>query len=368
MMQSETAVAPLAETWFRPILEAAPNAMVVVDRGRRIALVTRGAEQLFGYRREELVGREIEVLIPEHFRAQHPNPLAMFLREPQTPAIGVSRELIGRRKDGSEVAIEIFLDAIETPGGPFTLASIADITARRHSEDELRRSGEDLEQFAYIASHDLQEPLRMVASYTELLAQRYQGKLDERADKYIYYAVDGARRMQRLLADLQTFSRIASQGKPLAPVSAEAVVKGVIDALAGAIRRANASVTVGALPTVQADEGQLSLLFQSLIGNALKFQGEGRPVVEISATPLDDRWQFAIKDNGIGIERQHMDRIFRIFQRLHERGKYEGSGAGLAIAKRILERHGGRIWLESEPQVGSTFFFTLEAAAVAVQP
>ena len=208
----------------------------------------------------------------------------------------------------------------------------------------------------------------MVASYTELLAQRYQGKLDERADKYIYYVVDGAKRMQRLLTDLQAFSRIASQGKPLASVSAEAVVKGVVDALAGAIRGANASIRVGALPTVQADEAQLGQLFQSLIDNALKFRGEARPVVEISARPLDGRWQFAVKDNGIGIERQHMARIFLIFQRLHERGKYEGSGAGLAIAKRILERHGGRIWLESEPQVGSTFFFTLHAATLPDQP
>ena len=368
MTQSETAGGPLAESWFRLILEAAPSAMIVVDRGGKIALVTRGAEQFFGYRREELIGREIELLIPERFRTQHPGHVTMFLQEPRARAMGVGRELFGRRKDGSEVAIEIGLNSIETPGGLFTLASIVDITARRHDEDELRRRGEDLEQFAYIASHDLQEPLRMVVSYTELLAQRYQGKLDERADKYIYYAVDGAKRMQQLLADLLTYSRIGSQGKPLAPVSAEAVVKAVVDRLAGAIRRANASVRVGPLPTVQADEGQLGQLFQNLIGNALKFQGEARPVIEISAAPLNDRWQFAVKDNGIGIDSQHLERVFQMFQRLHERGKYEGSGVGLAIAKRISERHGGRIWLESEPQVGSTFFFTLEAATLAGQP
>jgi PAS domain S-box-containing protein len=348
MTQSETAEGWLAESTLRLIFAAAPNAMIVGDPQRRIALASQGAQQFFGYRLEELVGSEIELLIPGLF--------------------GARRELFGRRKDGGEVAIEVDLGSLETSGGPVTLASIVDITARRHSEDELRRCREDLEQFAYVASHDLQEPLRMVASYTELLAQRYQGKLDDRADKYIHYAVDGAKRMQRLLADLLVYSRVASQGKPLAPVSAEAVVKGVIHALARAIRRANASVRVGPLPTVQADEAQLELLFQNLIGNALKFQGDMPPIVEISATPVGACWQFAVKDNGIGIDRQHMDRIFQMFQRLHERSKYEGSGAGLATAKRILERHGGRIWLESQPLVGSTFFFTLQAATLPGQP
>jgi len=348
MTQLETAEDPLAASCLRLLFEAAPTAMIVVDRGRKIALVTQGARQFFGYRQEELIGREIELLIPGLFEA--------------------GRELFGRRKDGGEVAIAVELGSLETPAGSATLASIVDITARRHGEDELRRCREDLEQFAYVASHDLQEPLRMVASYSELLAQRYQGKLDERADKYIHYAVDGAKRMQRLIADLLVYSRVASQGKPLAPVSAAAVVKGVVDALARAIRRANASVRVGALPTVQADEAQLELLFQNLIGNALKFHGDTPPIVEISATPVDARWQFAVKDNGLGIDRQHMDRIFQMFQRLHERNKYEGSGAGLAIAKRILERHGGRIWLESQPRVGSTFFFTLQAATLPGQP
>jgi signal transduction histidine kinase len=348
MTQSETAEGPLAESYFRLIFEAAPNAIIVVDSGRTIVFVTRGAEQLFGYRREELIGRDLELLISKGF--------------------GTGRELFGRRKDGGEVAIEVTVSSIETPGGLFTLTSMVDITARRHGEDELRRCNEDLEQFAYVASHDLQEPLRMVASYTELLAERYQGKLDERADKYIHYAVDGAKRMQRLLADLLVYSRVGSQGKPLAPVSAEAVVKGVVDRLAGAIQKANASVRVGPLPTIQADERQLRQLFQNLIDNALKFQGETPPVVEIGAARLDDGWQFFVKDNGIGIERSHMDRIFQMFQRLHERGKYGGSGAGLAIAKRILERHGGRIWLESEPGCGATFFFTLQGATLGGQP
>jgi PAS domain S-box-containing protein len=358
----------LAETWLRSLFEAAPNAMLVVDRARKIALVTQGAQQLFGYRRDELIGRELEALVTDRSRAWQPTALDTFLQEPRVATIGQAAELFGRRKDGSEVAIEIGLSHVETPDGPFTLASIVDITARRHAEDELRRSNDDLAQFAYITSHDLQEPLRMVTSYTELLAQRYQGKLDERADKYIYYAVDGAKRMHGLLADLLAYSRVGSEGRPLVAVSADAVVKHVVDMLAGAICEANACVRVGPLPSVRADAEQLGQLFQCLLGNALKFQGEAPPLIEISATPLGDRWQFSIKDNGIGIGGQHMDRIFQMFQRLHERGKYEGSGAGLAIAKRIAERHGGRIWLESEPSVGSTFFFTLRAATLSGSP
>ena len=208
----------------------------------------------------------------------------------------------------------------------------------------------------------------MVASYTQLLAQRYQGQLDERADKYIHYAVDGAKRMQQQLADLLSYSRVGSQGKPLVPVSAESVVSGVVASLDGTIRRTNANVSVGALPKVLADRAQLSQLFQHLIGNALKFQGAAPPLVEIGATALDDCWQFSVGDNGIGIDSQHRERIFQMFQRLHERDKYEGTGAGLAIAKRIVERHGGRIWLESELRVGSTFFFTLPALPSSGQP
>jgi light-regulated signal transduction histidine kinase (bacteriophytochrome) len=344
MTRSGTAAVSSDESWLRLLIEAAPSPLLVLDGERKIALVSEGAEQLFGYRRQELLGHGLELLIPVH----SPTP---------------GREAVGRRKDGSSLPIELGLSSLDTPRGLYTLASVADLTALRTSQDGLRRSNDDLQQFASIVAHDLQEPLRMVTSYTELLAQRYQGQLDERADKYVHYAVDGAKRMHGLLTELLAYSRIASQGKPLAPVSAETVAKGVIKTLAGVIRHANASVQVGPLPTVLADEGQLRQLLQHLIGNALKFRGEAVPVVEISAMPLNDRWQFAIKDNGIGIDGRHTERIFQMFQRLHERGKYDGTGVGLAIAKRILERHGGRIWLESEPGVGSTFFFTLATAS-----
>ena len=235
-----------------------------------------------------------------------------------------------------------------------------DITTQKDLEFALRRSNEDLEQFAYIASHDLQEPLRMVASYTTLLAQRYKSKLDEKADKYIFYAVDGAKRMQQLITDLLEYSRVGSQGRPLVPVSSQAVVESVLDLLRASIQRVKASVEVGSLPVVLADEGQLRQLFQNVIGNAIKFRSEGAaPRVRISATLQNERWVFSISDNGIGLDMRYANQIFQMFTRLHERGAYEGSGIGLAIAKRIVERHRGNIWLESECGTGTTVLFTL---------
>jgi len=275
--------------------------------------------------------------------------------------MGAGRELFGLHKSGTEVPVEIGLGPVETAEGLFTLASIVDITERKAREEALRRSNAELEQFAYVASHDLQEPLRMVASYTELLGQRYKGKLDDKADKYIHYAVDGAKRMQRLVADLLAYSRVGSQGKAMVPVDCGAVVSYVLNVLAEPIRQADAvvDVDVGALPIVQGDEGQIGQLFQNLIGNALKFRGSEPPRIAVEARLHRGRWLFSVTDNGIGIDMQHADRIFEMFQRLHERGKYEGSGVGLAIAKRIVERHGGRIWLESHSGEGTTFFFTI---------
>jgi light-regulated signal transduction histidine kinase (bacteriophytochrome) len=199
----------------------------------------------------------------------------------------------------------------------------------------------------------------MVANYTELLAERYRGRLDERADKYIHYAADGARRMQRLVSDLLAYSRVGSQGKPFTPVDSGSVVRRVLHGMKPLIREAAAQVEVGELPAVQGDEGQLLQLFQNLIGNAIKFRGEAPPRVQVRAEPLASGWRFEVIDNGIGLDLRFADRIFMMFQRLHELGRYDGSGIGLAIAKRIVERHGGTIGVDSAPGHGATFFFTL---------
>jgi PAS domain S-box-containing protein len=272
---------------------------------------------------------------------------------------------------------------------------VDDITERKQADDRLRqiladlqRSNADLERFAYVASHDLQEPLRMVASYVQLLGMRYQGQLDADADEFIGYAMDGARRMQQLILDLLEYSRVGTRSAPLAPTDTGAACRAAIGNLEAAIVEAGAAVTCDALPTAPADGSQLTQVFQNLIANALKFRNAEPPRVHISARlispeksggmgawengedgtlahsptrPLSRSWLFIVSDNGIGIDPQYFDRIFVIFQRLHTREAYPGTGIGLAICKRIIERHGGRIWVESTPGQGATFYFTLPA-------
>lgn len=225
--------------------------------------------------------------------------------------------------------------------------------------EELRRSNEDLQQFAYVASHDLQEPLRGVASFTKLLEKRYKGKLDEKADEFIDYIIDGASRMQMLIKDLLEYSQVSAQGITFRPVNCSVALEQAIYNLRSAIEESGAEVTYDLLPTVIGEEAQLSRLFQNLIGNALKFRNQEPLKIHISAHREEDEWIFLIRDTGIGIDPKQADRIFVIFQRLHTREKYSGTGIGLAICKKIVERHGGRIWVESEPGKGSTFYFTI---------
>jgi signal transduction histidine kinase len=227
---------------------------------------------------------------------------------------------------------------------------------------ELKRSNAELEQFAYVASHDLQEPLRMVASYTEILGERYRGKLDANADRYIGYAVDGAQRMQRLIRDLLAYARVSSQARPLAPTDSGKALAAVLGGMQTAISGSQAQIVYRDLPVIMADQSQLEQVFQNLINNAIKFRGQRVPRVEISAQLKGD-WTFSVKDNGIGMDMESAGRIFEMFQRLHTREEYEGTGIGLAIAKRIVERHGGKIWCESAPDMGATFYFTMPAVA-----
>jgi PAS domain S-box-containing protein len=240
-----------------------------------------------------------------------------------------------------------------------------DITERKRAEEKLKltvadlaRSNKDLEQFAYVASHDLQEPLRMVSSYTQLLARRYQGRLDAKADKYITYAVDGANRMQRLIEDLLAYSRVGTRARGFEPTDCTAVLDQALANLKAAIEKSEAVVTHDPLPRVVHDKLLLVQLFQNLIGNAIKFHVEA-PRIHVSAEQKGDEWVFAVCDNGIGIEAQYAERIFTIFQRLHTNEEYAGTGIGLAICKKIVERRGGRIWVESQPGRGSTFYFTV---------
>jgi len=243
----------------------------------------------------------------------------------------------------------------------FTERHQAEETLRQQAE-ELERSNRELEQFAYVASHDLQEPLRIVSSYVQLLARRYQGKLDQDADEFIGFAVEGANRMKSLITDLLAYSRVGTRGKELAPVEMEDALERATRNLRLAIQDSGAIIAHDDLPVVLADQVQMTQLLQNLIGNAIKFRGSKAPRIHVGVRRRDERWLFFVRDNGIGIDPQYAERIFVIFQRLHNRDEYPGTGIGLAICRKIVERHGGEIWVESKPGNGATFYFTLQPA------
>jgi PAS domain S-box-containing protein len=352
---------------YRGLLEAAPDAMVVVNQGGDIVLLNVQAEKQFGYRRDELMGQKVKNIIPKGFAERLVADALRSTEDALAQQIGTGIELTARRKDGSEFPIEIMLSPLESATGILVTAAIRDITARKTAEahllqnvEELNRSNKELEQFAYIASHDLQEPLRMVASYTQLLSRRYKGRLDSDADEFIAFAVDGASRMQRLIQDLLAYSRVGTKGRDLVDVSSEEALQEALLNLRGAIEESGALVTHDPLPGVLADEMQLIQLFQNLVGNAIKYQNPGIPRIHISAIKNGEKkWTFSVQDNGLGIDPQYFERIFGMFQRLHKREEFAGTGIGLAICKKIIERHGGSITVESQFGHGSTFRFAL---------
>lgn len=355
------------EQRFSSMLEAVRDyAIIFLELDGRIASWNKGAERIKGYRAEEIVG--------EHFSKFY-TPADITNGKPnQELQVAVSE---GRfededwrvRKDGSWFWANVVVTALRDAGGKVNgfVKITRDLTARKQAEDQIRRYAEDLkrsnqelEHFAYVASHDLQEPLRTVGSFSQLLALRYQGKLDTEADEFITFIVEGATRMRTLINDLLAFSRIGTLGSQFAPVASEEILQAAKENLEVAIAECGAVITHDPLPTLVADQMQLTQLFQNLFSNAIKFQRQGEaPRIHISASRQDGAWRFSVRDNGIGIDPQFFDRIFVIFQRLHGREDYPGTGIGLAICKKIVERHGGRMWVESEPGTGATFHFSI---------
>ncbi len=264
--------------------------------------------------------------------------------------------------------MEVGLRSVATEDGILAMAVISDVTERRrvekeaHLARELLRSNAELEQFTYVASHDLQEPLRMITSYLRLVERRYGHKLDADGAEFIRYAVEGAARMKTLIQDLLRLSRAGSQAITLVPVSGHDLVDVAVQNLEVAIDESEAEVTCDPLPLVVADQGLLTQVLQNLIGNAIKFHAPGvQPRIHVAATSHGGEWTFSVRDNGLGIDPHHRERIFRIFELIHSADEYAGSGVGLAIAQRIVEKHGGRIWVESELGEGSTFYFSIPA-------
>jgi len=325
-------------------------------------LVNHQLARTLGYEEDELIGRpSLGFVHPEDRNTVKENAVRMLKGE---HSLGYEFRIVTKQakvKWVMETVAPIFYQ-----GKRATLGNLVDLTEHKQMEErlkqitaEMQRSNTELEQFAYVISHDLQEPLRMVSSYTQLLAKRYSNKLDADADEFIAYAVNGAKRMQILLHDLLEYSRVGTRGKPFTWINCKDVVEQSMANLKIAIEECGASVTYDVLPTIMGDEGQLVQLFQNLIGNAIKFHREEAPQVHISAKRRNNIMTFSVKDNGIGIDPQHSQSIFEIFRRLHTREEYPGTGMGLAICKKIVERHGGHISAQSQPGEGSIFYFSV---------
>ena len=341
-------------------MESAPDGMAILDQDGRYVYLNDAHVKIHGYdRAEELRGQTWKALYgPEELRRLEQEIMPLFWRQGRWRG-----EAVGRRRDGSLFDQEVSLAAIKSGG---LICVVRDITERKQVAEALARQAEalarsnaELEQFAYVASHDLQEPLRMVASYVQLLARRYQGRLDADADVFITFAVQGANRMREMIHDLLAYSRVGTQGKAFEPVDTGALFDQVIANFELTVAETKAVVTRNGLPTVAGDAVQLGQVFQNLLSNALKFHAHEPPRVHVSSERAGDMWLLTVQDHGIGIDPAYSGRIFALFQRLHTAEEYPGTGIGLAICKKIVERHGGRIWVESALGKGATFHFTL---------
>ena len=353
-----------SEDRYRDLVECSQYLICTHDLQGQILSVNQEGARFLGYNKTDLVGKNIRDLVGPKFGDE----FATYLDTIQKHR--VAKGLIQIRTAAGELRIWEYHNTLRTEGvaSPVVRAIAHDITERkgveralREKTEELARSNEDLEQFAYVASHDLQEPLRTVTSYVQLLARRYKGKLDADADEFIGFAADGAVRMWNLVNDLLTYSRVGMQRNEFEPADSEAALAQSVNDLKVAIEETGALVTHDPLPTVMADPPQLGQLFRNLIGNAIKFRSSEPPRVHISASRTGNGWTFSVRDNGIGIAQDYSERIFVIFQRLHNREEYAGTGIGLAVCKKIVERHGGRIWVKSDAGKGATFYFILPA-------
>jgi PAS domain S-box-containing protein len=376
ILRNQAEILAKAELKFRSLLEAAPDAMVMCRDDGEIIMVNSQTEVVFGCGRDNLLSRNIRSLVPD-WEFQRPAELNQEAAIKLQPG-EIGRELYAVREDGSTFPVAISVRPLYMEDGMVITTAVRDISARRRNEEEIQqlnatleqrvlertealmRSNEELQQFAYIASHDLQEPLRTVSIFAQLLAKRYRGRLESEADQFIRYIVESSERMERLIHDLLDFSRVDARGTDhFVRTNCDETLNDAICNLHSLIQENQAVITLGSLPVVMADPVQVTRLFQNLLVNSIRFRTDAAPHIHISAEPRDNEWLFSVRDNGIGIEPQYAEKVFGIFKVLHSRDKYPGSGMGLAICRKIVTRHQGRIWVESELGKGATFYFTL---------
>ncbi len=366
-----------AEEQFRRVVESSPCGMVMVDADGVIVLVNAGAEELFGYDRSELVGREVETLVPPRFRPRHPDQRRQFFAEWYARPMGKGRELYGLRADGTEIPVEIALNPIETPQGRFVLSTILDIRERKRSREEIHRLNAELEQrvrertaeleaankeleaFSFSVSHDLRAPLRAIDGFSRLLLREHSSDLSPLVQEYLQLVRDSANQMDRLVAGLLTFSRLGRQPVRKRRVDTAALVRKCLQELLPQ-RTGRVEIHQAELPACHAEPTLLKQVWTNLLSNALKYTRQ-RPVahIEITSSLQDGLTAYHVKDNGVGFDMRHAHKLFGIFQRLHNSEDFEGTGVGLAIVQRIVSRHGGKVWAEAKPKEGATFSFTL---------
>jgi PAS domain S-box-containing protein len=362
-----------AEASRAAVVHDAMDAIITIDGQGTVVEYNPAAAEMFGYSADEAKGRYLsDLIVPERFKEPHTQGLARFRATGEGPILGQRIELDARRRDGTEFPVELSVVKLEGTERLLFTGFVRDLTRLKRAQKDLestiadlRRSNEDLEQFAYVASHDLQEPLRMVTVFMEMLDAQYGGRLDPEAERYITYAVEGAERLRRLVDGLLAYSRIGTRGASPEPCACGGVVDEALRNLALRVEETRATIRVGDLPTVWADATQLQQVFMNLLSNALKFHGDEAPAIDVRCRRDGQHWEFVVEDNGIGFDPGQENRIFQMFQRLHARQKYEGSGIGLAVAKRIVERHGGRMWAVSKPGKGASFHFVLPATRSA---
>ncbi len=375
-LQHETMEHRQAEERFRELLHLAPDAIVTVDGNGCILLANHQTEKMFGYTKDELLLQPVEILLPERFWDAHAGHRARYHVDPRTRPMGVGLSLSGRRKDGSEFPVEVSLSPLATEHGVFTTSIIRDITERKRAEEEIRahellleQKVREMDDFVHVVSHDLKEPLRSIEAFSGFLLEDYAPLLDEQGRRYLGFLKTSAVRMKELIHDLLTLASLSRKGPALRRVDLNALVVRVQEDLAFAIREKGAEIRFSSpLPTLVCDPTRVGEVFKNLLSNAIKFNTSTPPRIDIGVHDEGPQYVFSVKDNGIGIDPRYTERVFGLFERLHPQGEFEGTGAGLAICKKMIEGSGGKIWVESEPGEGSTFFFTLPKIEAEPRP
>jgi PAS domain S-box-containing protein len=364
------------EQKFRNLLESAPDAMVIVDRDGLVQIINAQTERLFGYSREELIGKPVELLMPQRFHAQHVGHRDRYSESPRPREMGVGLELSGRRKDGTEFPIEISLSPFKTQGGTFISSAIRNVSDRRHAEEEIRKLNsvlrdrvaelnavnKELESFSYSVSHDLRAPLRHIDGFARILKEEYAGELSQDGVRYLDRVLDAANHMGHLVDDLLNLARIGRREIARQRVQLEDVVREAIAELPPETPERNIEWLIEPLAYAECDPGLMKLAFSNLLSNSAKFtRTREHAVIEVGECESRGAPAYFVRDNGVGFDPRYADKLFGVFQRLHRQEDFEGTGIGLATVQRIIRRHGGEIWAESHPDCGATFFFTLGA-------